>query len=1045
MEQRFDHDFSRVRVHSGAVAEQSAQDVDAQAYTMGHDIVFVGSNYAPGTHEGQRLLAHELTHVVQQSRSGVSALQMKRGGSERGKSKKRTVLVIHAQAGSTEGASAFVSGEAEPVPIKLTFNALTDGDYTLVKRDVPETELVEYTNENGSPAGFTWTLPKGFQAAERVRVKIQAQEFDLAEFAQAEFDAVDPHLKERLSKRGGQRLTTPEAKLGFSYFAKELKARGVTEEELILYQAHHRGGVNPRDRFDWANNWKEAVDEILGARGELEKIAVENAENFATTGAAFTGLSDEAYEAYRISRLLSGYKEAAEEQFKEAGSSLAEFEVNRDLLLEMFDLQLRRETFAVLAKFEGGLLLTKERLVDNKEGRRQIDLARQAADRDDVKLLKSQSEDAARDRDAAERAYLTAVQKFYFSSPNLYQLAGLQDMPSPEDAMKSAEKLLAAKKAAAEEARQQYLNALQFVSGVPVASWRGFDVDQFFFGASADRSAEILTRYIARKLSSVDRARKELQKDERTIYKADMMVALTKERLNVQPGSLVDKIVADRVEEYKSIPWWERLLDVLSLALMFVPGAAILRVAASTASLILTADNEAQSEVLFDAQVKSEGGSLGNVALSGVGLLGDVGDVAKAVKGVGGATEILSHADEAAKVVSETADVATAAGSKVLSHADEAGKAVSETADVATAGSKVEQSAAKPAGSALAPTHPVTPHGEPPPPAGQPLAAAGPPTPEVVPSSRAAESPVATEVEAAEDVAAARPPEMTPTPATKAPVAEVPAAPSVRAPTSQPAGRAGAAATDASKADARAAVRAERDAARKHLDEIRAKPPVRGSVGEGWDHARFPDGPRRRWKPGDPPDMPTGGKYPSWDTIRQRVWKNLAHNELALRRSGQATRETRALIDLNPVSSLSDRGLRDILRTGVGRAGFEIEHARIPQRVGRMLEEAGLPRNEARRLSHLGDPTNLEPTAKEWHAVVDEAAAKWTGRNPTLPMSIDERIAYPLGSMQNVEVEELLESIAKHNVDLGASDAGRRLRAALESEKERRGTTWVIP
>ena len=112
-----------------------------------------------------------------------------------------------------------------------------------------------------------------------------------------------------------------------------------------------------------------------------------------------------------------------------------------------------------------------------------------------------------------------------------------------------------------------------------------------------------------------------------------MMVALTKERLNVQPGSLVDKIVADRVEDYKSAPWWEKLLDVLSLALIFVPGAAILRVAASTASLILTANNEAQSEVFFDAQVKSEGGSLGNVAMSGVGLLGDVGDVAKVAEG----------------------------------------------------------------------------------------------------------------------------------------------------------------------------------------------------------------------------------------------------------------------------------------------------------------------------------------------------------------------------------------------------------------------------
>lgn len=67
MEQRFGHDFSRVRVHTGALAEQSAQDVMARAYTVGHDIVFGAGGFAPGTQEGRRLIAHELTHVVQQS------------------------------------------------------------------------------------------------------------------------------------------------------------------------------------------------------------------------------------------------------------------------------------------------------------------------------------------------------------------------------------------------------------------------------------------------------------------------------------------------------------------------------------------------------------------------------------------------------------------------------------------------------------------------------------------------------------------------------------------------------------------------------------------------------------------------------------------------------------------------------------------------------------------------------------------------------------------------------------------------------------------
>jgi hypothetical protein len=77
MEQRFGHDFSRVRVHSGPYAEQSAKDVNAHAYTVGHSIAFDVGRFAPETREGRRLLAHELTHVVQQS--GAHASRAARG------------------------------------------------------------------------------------------------------------------------------------------------------------------------------------------------------------------------------------------------------------------------------------------------------------------------------------------------------------------------------------------------------------------------------------------------------------------------------------------------------------------------------------------------------------------------------------------------------------------------------------------------------------------------------------------------------------------------------------------------------------------------------------------------------------------------------------------------------------------------------------------------------------------------------------------------------------------------------------------------------
>jgi hypothetical protein len=66
LESRFGRDFSAVRVHAGVGAARSAQALKAMAYTVGRDVVFGPGHYAPGTLAGRRLLAHELTHVVQQ-------------------------------------------------------------------------------------------------------------------------------------------------------------------------------------------------------------------------------------------------------------------------------------------------------------------------------------------------------------------------------------------------------------------------------------------------------------------------------------------------------------------------------------------------------------------------------------------------------------------------------------------------------------------------------------------------------------------------------------------------------------------------------------------------------------------------------------------------------------------------------------------------------------------------------------------------------------------------------------------------------------------
>jgi hypothetical protein len=73
MESRLGHDFSGVRIHTDQAAHTAARSIDAQAFTSGSDIGFARGHYAPNTPAGKQVLAHELSHVVQQRAGPVSA------------------------------------------------------------------------------------------------------------------------------------------------------------------------------------------------------------------------------------------------------------------------------------------------------------------------------------------------------------------------------------------------------------------------------------------------------------------------------------------------------------------------------------------------------------------------------------------------------------------------------------------------------------------------------------------------------------------------------------------------------------------------------------------------------------------------------------------------------------------------------------------------------------------------------------------------------------------------------------------------------------
>ncbi|MGH6919765.1 MAG: DUF4157 domain-containing protein, partial [Geminicoccaceae bacterium] len=78
-EPRFGHDFSQVHVHQGSQASEAARSVGARAYTLGQDVVFGLGEYRPESDPGRRLIAHELTHVIQQT--GADRAFVQRQGS----------------------------------------------------------------------------------------------------------------------------------------------------------------------------------------------------------------------------------------------------------------------------------------------------------------------------------------------------------------------------------------------------------------------------------------------------------------------------------------------------------------------------------------------------------------------------------------------------------------------------------------------------------------------------------------------------------------------------------------------------------------------------------------------------------------------------------------------------------------------------------------------------------------------------------------------------------------------------------------------------
>jgi len=161
MEKRFHHDFSSVRIHADTRADASARAMGAKAYTVGKHISFRDGLYSPGTTEGNKLLAHELTHSVQQSRGGEFDTASRLGGGE-----ERRGVDTRAETEADQNAEHVASESTAEVQVAARVGVAMKGDTGAPPLDHP------YWFQDKAPEKPTSSGPDGIEIAPKDQVFI---------------------------------------------------------------------------------------------------------------------------------------------------------------------------------------------------------------------------------------------------------------------------------------------------------------------------------------------------------------------------------------------------------------------------------------------------------------------------------------------------------------------------------------------------------------------------------------------------------------------------------------------------------------------------------------------------------------------------------------------------------------------------------------------------------------------------------------------------------------------------------------------------------
>ena len=585
MGQRFVHDFSQVRVHADADTEQSAEQVNAYAYTVGHDIVFGAGRFAPGTHEGRRLIAHELTHVVQQTGRVVASLQCKEKESRHNWVTVKQITVESKTTGQGQGRA--LTSDDQTLSINIEVNNLSAGRIETGQMSVdPHWEEWSRVSIGSSSANrFVYLLPPGVTTTQTMTIVIEPASRDRQ--AEGKIRALPKHIRDFLTtdegKASGQDL------LSVARAGMILEKYGVTENDLLLQ--HQRRvdlqevGLRQGEGADpeaWALSYVAYREQARTAEKANRNTLLETAQRLSLA-------SLNLYQTYppldiiepkskltawdinyaittKETHPMYGPSEKIETPFSDLGDlqkTLQAFESTlvsdlraiANTLLDATEAMLIRmnRKFVGLGEPKQGSPANLERTIEDLK-----------KDPNIIKVVKEHEEyKKAIDR---EDRYDYKHRHSLSSDANPIE----EDSLYQERERKRQGKL--------EKEQQLYNEALRQVVAEKseLKLQPGFDVGNILFAQSAHTAQLNLSGFINDGRSKVQNARKKLG-DPKFLYAADIIIAKEKEHLGEALGTkrsgVVNLIIDQLASERRSqTTLWEDIVNVLEFASSFVPG-----------------------------------------------------------------------------------------------------------------------------------------------------------------------------------------------------------------------------------------------------------------------------------------------------------------------------------------------------------------------------------------------------------------------------------------------------------------------------------------